>query len=67
MTMLILGSAGLASFEPHHFVGAILPFLIGFALESGSRSARFLQQSHTRTDPVLWFCAGQHHQPERDP
>ena len=26
MTMLILGSAGLASFEPHHFVGAILPF-----------------------------------------
>ena len=27
--MLILGSAGLASFEPHHFVGAILPFLIG--------------------------------------
>ncbi|UQQ51428.1 2-keto-3-deoxygluconate permease [Enterobacter roggenkampii] len=32
MTMLILGSAGLASFEPHHFVGAILPFLIGFAL-----------------------------------
>ena len=32
MTMLILGSAGLASFEPHHFIGAILPFLIGFDL-----------------------------------
>ncbi|WP_349921996.1 2-keto-3-deoxygluconate transporter [Aeromonas veronii] len=32
MTMVILGAAGLASFQGHHFVGAILPFLIGFAL-----------------------------------
>ena len=32
MTMVILGSAGLASFQPHHFVGAVLPFLIGFIL-----------------------------------
>lgn len=32
MTMVILGATGLASFQGHHFVGAILPFLIGFAL-----------------------------------
>jgi 2-keto-3-deoxygluconate permease len=32
VTMLILGSAGVASFEPHQFLGAVLPFLIGFAL-----------------------------------
>jgi len=32
MTMIILGTAGIASFEPHVFVGAVLPFLIGFAL-----------------------------------
>ncbi|MFM5716660.1 2-keto-3-deoxygluconate permease [Aeromonas allosaccharophila] len=32
MTMVILGATGLASFQGHHFVGAVLPFLIGFAL-----------------------------------
>lgn len=31
MTMIILGTAGIASFEPHVFVGAVLPFLVGFA------------------------------------
>jgi 2-keto-3-deoxygluconate permease len=32
MTMIILGTAGIASFEPHVFVGAVLPFLVGFVL-----------------------------------
>ncbi|RWR03710.1 2-keto-3-deoxygluconate permease [[Pantoea] beijingensis] len=32
MTMIILGTSGIASFEPHVFVGAVLPFIIGFAL-----------------------------------
>lgn len=32
VTMLILGSTGAAVFEPHLFVGAVLPFLIGFLL-----------------------------------
>ncbi len=32
VTMLILGSTGLAVFEPQTFVGAVLPFLVGFAL-----------------------------------
>lgn len=32
MTMVILGTAGVASFEPQLFVGAVLPFLVGFLL-----------------------------------
>jgi 2-keto-3-deoxygluconate permease len=32
VSMLILGAAGVATFEPHLFVGAVLPFLIGFLL-----------------------------------
>lgn len=62
MTMVILGSAGLASFEPHHFVGAVLPFLIGFTLGNlGSRPAYLLQQSDAGTDSVLRFRTGEHH------
>ena len=30
--MLVLGASGIAVFEPRLFVGAVLPFLIGFAL-----------------------------------
>ena len=50
MTMLILGSAGLASFEPHHFVGAILPFLIGFALGNLDHD---LRDFFSKATPVL--------------
>ncbi|WP_336707169.1 MULTISPECIES: 2-keto-3-deoxygluconate transporter [unclassified Cedecea] len=32
MTMVILGTAGIASLEPQLFVGAVLPFLVGFVL-----------------------------------
>ncbi|MGY2050693.1 2-keto-3-deoxygluconate transporter [Methylobacterium sp. JK268] len=32
MSMIILGASGAAHFEPQIFVGAVLPFLIGFAL-----------------------------------
>lgn len=32
VTMLIMGTAGLATFEPRLFIGAILPFIIGFVL-----------------------------------
>ncbi|CTP84633.1 2-keto-3-deoxygluconate permease [Xanthomonas translucens pv. poae] len=32
MTMLILGSAGVAVFEPRLFLGAVLPLLVGFTL-----------------------------------
>ena len=32
MSMIILGASGVAHFEPQVFVGAVLPFLAGFAL-----------------------------------
>ena len=32
MSMIILGAAGSAHFEPQIFIGAVLPFLVGFAL-----------------------------------
>lgn len=32
VSMFILGAAGVATFEPHLFVGAVLPFLVGFLL-----------------------------------
>src|ERR1700761_996177 len=32
MSMIILGASGAAHFEPQVFVGAVLPFLVGFAL-----------------------------------
>jgi 2-keto-3-deoxygluconate permease len=50
MTMLILGSAGLATFEPHHFIGAVLPFLIGFALGNLDHD---LRSFFSKATPVL--------------
>ncbi|OLP42435.1 2-keto-3-deoxygluconate permease [Rhizobium oryziradicis] len=32
MSMIILGASGVAHFEPQIFIGALLPFIIGFAL-----------------------------------
>lgn len=32
VSMFILGAAGVATFEPHLFVGAVMPFLFGFLL-----------------------------------
>ncbi|TCZ64787.1 2-keto-3-deoxygluconate permease [Roseicella aquatilis] len=32
MSMVILGATGVAHFEPQIFIGAVLPFLVGFAL-----------------------------------
>lgn len=32
MSMIILGASGVAHFEPQIFIGAILPFIVGFAL-----------------------------------
>lgn len=32
MSMIILGASGAAHFEPQVFIGAVLPFLVGFAL-----------------------------------
>ena len=59
MTMLILGSAGLASFELHHFVGAILPFLIGFALGNLDPELReFFSKAVQTLIPFFAFALG---------
>ncbi|SAL56392.1 2-keto-3-deoxygluconate permease [Caballeronia choica] len=42
ISMLILGATGVAFFEPRLFVGAVLPFLIGFALGNFDRDLREL-------------------------
>ena len=57
--MTILGSAGLASFEPHHFVGAILPFLIGFALGNLDHDLRdFFSKATPVLIPFFGFALG---------
>ncbi len=42
VSMLILGASGVAVFEPRLFVGAVLPFLVGFALGNLDRDLREL-------------------------
>lgn len=59
MTMVILGSAGLASFEPHHFVGAVLPFLVGFALGNLDHDLReFFSRAVQTLIPFFGFALG---------
>lgn len=59
MTMVILGSAGLASFEPHHFIGAVLPFLIGFALGNLDHDFRaFFSKATPVLIPFFGFALG---------
>lgn len=59
MTMIILGTAGIASFEPQAFVGAVLPFLIGFALGNLDPELRefFSKAVHTLI-PFFAFALG---------
>lgn len=59
VTMLILGSTGLAAFEPHVFVGAVLPFLVGFALGNLDPDLRafFSKATHTMI-PFFGFALG---------
>ncbi len=63
MTMIILGTAGIASFEPHVFVGAVLPFPGGLCpwgtLTPELRE--FFQQSGANADSILCLRAGQYH------
>lgn len=59
MTMVIPGTAGIASFEPHVFVGAILPFVVGFVLGNLDPELRdfFGQAVHTLI-PFFAFALG---------
>lgn len=59
VTMLIMGGAGIASFEPRLFVGAVLPFLIGFILGNLDHELRdlFGRATHTMI-PFFAFALG---------
>lgn len=59
MTMIILGTAGIASFEPHVFVGAVLPFLVGFALGNLDAELReFFSKAVQTLIPFFAFALG---------
>ncbi|WP_039055248.1 2-keto-3-deoxygluconate transporter [Enterobacter sp. Bisph1] len=59
MTMIILGTAGIASFEPHVFVGAVLPFLVGFALGNLDAELReFFGKAVQTLIPFFAFALG---------
>ena len=59
MTMVILGTAGIASFEPHVFVGAVLPFLIGFGLGNLDPELRdFFSKAVQTLIPFFAFALG---------
>lgn len=59
VSMLILGTTGLAAFEPQAFVGAVLPFVIGFALGNLDEELRdfFGKATHTMI-PFFGFALG---------
>jgi 2-keto-3-deoxygluconate permease len=59
VTMLILGSTGLAAFHPQAFVGAVLPFLVGFLLGNLDKDFRdfFSKATHTMI-PFFGFALG---------
>ncbi|WP_106478870.1 2-keto-3-deoxygluconate transporter [Phytohalomonas tamaricis] len=59
MTMLILGGTGVAVFEPQLFVGAVLPFIAGFALGNLDPELRemFGKATHTLI-PFFGFALG---------
>ncbi|CUU24172.1 2-keto-3-deoxygluconate transporter [Duffyella gerundensis] len=59
MTMVILGTAGIASFEPHVFVGAVLPFVIGFTLGNIDPELReFFSKAIQTLIPFFAFALG---------
>lgn len=59
VTMLILGSTGIAAFQPHAFVGAVLPFLIGFILGNLDKDFReFFSKATTTMIPFFGFALG---------
>ncbi|KAF1682075.1 MULTISPECIES: 2-keto-3-deoxygluconate transporter [unclassified Veillonella] len=59
VTMMILGTTGAATFEPHLFVGAVLPFLIGFALGNLDKECKtFFSQGTMLMIPFFGFALG---------
>jgi len=59
VTMMILGSTGAAYFEPRLFVGAVLPFVIGFALGNLDKELRaFFGSASMTMIPFFGFALG---------
>ena len=59
VTMMILGSTGAAYFEPQLFVGAVLPFVIGFILGNLDPELRdFFTPAGTMMIPFFAFALG---------
>lgn len=59
VTMLILGSTGMAVFEPQLLIGVLIPFLIGFALGNLDEDLREFFSKATRTlIPFFAFSLG---------
>lgn len=59
MTMIILGTTGLAAFEAHHLVGVVIPFLIGFALGNLDEDLReFFSRGPRMLIPFFAFALG---------
>jgi 2-keto-3-deoxygluconate permease len=59
VTMLILGTTGLAAFEPQAFIGAVLPFLIGFILGNLDTDLReFFSRAVHVMIPFFGFALG---------
>lgn len=59
VTMMILGSTGAAYFEPHLFIGAVLPFVIGFILGNLDPELReFFTPAGTMMIPFFAFALG---------
>ncbi|MEL9486928.1 2-keto-3-deoxygluconate transporter [Escherichia coli] len=59
MTMIILGSAGQATFEPEHLAGVLIPFLVGFLLGNLDPELRELFSRATKSlIPFFAFALG---------
>lgn len=59
MTMIMLGIAGIASFEPYVFVGAVLPFLVSFVLGNLDPELRdFFSKAVQTLIPFFAFALG---------
>lgn len=59
VSMLVLGASGVAVFEPRLFVGAVLPFIIGFALGNLDGDLRkFFGQCVHPLIPFFGFALG---------
>lgn len=59
VSMIILGAAGVAHFEPQLFVGAVLPFVLGFALGNLDSELRvFFGKAVQALIPFIGFALG---------